>query len=193
MSEPEESCRRGDAECLDTLKLSNLDGLLMEDMRRHAAFNRPLLSKAVRHNAEVVEGTGDLARLRRENAELRARVEELERTLLAASGKAPAADTEFELGAWTTKDYEMLLKEKSEIIRTLNMQIHELQRTLGAAPQPPATGPNELGTMSRRHLVEDKEALILLMRQMHRAMSKDQAEISRQRDQIERLRQELNQ
>jgi hypothetical protein len=182
MSKPEDinGGSAPEGEFVDTLKLSNIDGLVMEDMRRHAAINRAPLSKAARYGAKVAERTGDLARTEQENVALQARVEELEQALRTASGPVRQADTEFDVGAWTAKDYEGLLQEKSAIIRTLQEQILVLELGSGKGNR------EQCGSRA-----DDQQALVLLMRQMHRSMSKDQAEIARQRDEIERLHREL--
>jgi hypothetical protein len=176
MSEPRET-HNGDGECLDTMTLSDLDRLAIEDMRRHAAMNRSPMAKGACRSAET--STHNVARLEQQNAELHARVEELE----AASKPKATPETEFDMEPWTAKDYEDLLHEKTEIIRSLQMQLqtHDLQDGVGTLRRP-ATGDTK-----------DKEALVLVVRQMHRAMTKDQAEISRLHGEIARLRQQLSQ
>ena len=58
--------------------------------------------------------------LRGENAELRARLEELEQAL-------QTPESSEETWAERQKEYEALLEEKSEVIRSLHMKIQELQ------------------------------------------------------------------
>jgi hypothetical protein len=178
-------------EFLDTLKLSNLDRLAIEDMRRHAAFNRPL---GMPTRPSVAETVADPARLARENAELRDRVEQLERSSQTAPAQARQPDTDPDLGPWSANDYENLLQEKSAIIRALQMQIEELQNGAGASPK--AMVPADMHTIKEQqaeHVSQfgDTQALIARITQTERAASKDQAEISRLRDEIERLHEEL--
>ncbi len=82
------------------------------------------------------------------------------------------------------------------MIRSFHLKIQQLQEAGGSAA---AEG---LGTDSqriqlelqeqRRQLEEDEESLMSQMRQMEVAMSKDRAELARQRNEIQRLHSELN-
>src|SRR5262249_2180220 len=133
------------------------------------------------------EEPDELARLRAENGQLRARVEELEQALQAGS---PGQ----ELWLERQKEYETLLEEKSEVIRGLHLKIQE-QGDGGGARAPAAAdggeGDGEVQSLKkqleeqRRQLEEDEEALMQQMRQMEMAMSKDRAELARQRSEIQ--------
>src|SRR5437867_3272521 len=102
------------------MELENVDDRLHAEMQRLAAINQELLG-AVRSDSKDSFGELDgLALLRRENAELRARVEELEQALQAS---APAED------GWAErqKEYESLVEEKSEVIRSLHLKLQQLE------------------------------------------------------------------
>jgi chromosome segregation ATPase len=175
----------------DELELLNADDRLQEEMQRLAAINKELLgqvSPAAQEAFHLPEEPDELAHLRAENAELRARVEELEHALQAS---APEEDT------WSErqKEYEALVEEKSEVIRALHMKMQQLQE--GGATAPPTDSSDiqrlkkELAEQ-RRKLEEDEEAVMQQMRQMEMAMSKDRAELARQRNEVQRLHNELN-
>jgi hypothetical protein len=102
------------------------------------------------------------------------------------------------------KEYESLLEEKSEVIRTLHMKIQELQEA-AAAPRPKPAAPaaavpkeEELIRLKqeledqRRQVTEDEETLMAQMRQMEMSLSKDRAELARQRQELIRLQAEVN-
>jgi hypothetical protein len=95
------------------------------------------------------------------------------------------------------KEYEMLLEEKSEVIRSLHLKLQEMQ-DMGAAP---AASPATLGDVEklkkelegqRRQLEEDEAVVTQQLREMEMAMSKDRAELARQRNEIQRLHNDLN-
>jgi myosin heavy subunit len=176
------------------LDLLNIDDRLQEEMQRLAAINAELLGTP-RPAAEEgppgsrsVDDVKELADLRRENAELRARVEELEQVL-----QAPVPGEV----AWEErqKEYEALLEEKSEVIRELHLKVQELQEG-GSTASPTDRG--DIARMKkdmeeqRRQLEDDEEALMQQMRQMEMAMSKDRAELARQRNEIQHLHNQLN-
>jgi DNA repair exonuclease SbcCD ATPase subunit len=186
------------------MDLLQVDDRLQEEMRRLAAINQELLGNArpERSGALGLPGeTDELTALRADNAALRARVEELEQALQAA---APAGTP----WAEQQKDYEALLEEKSEVIRSLHLKVQQLQEGGGAsAPAAPAASAasaalaadtSEIDPLKkqmadqRRQLEEDEQALMQQMRQMEMAMSKDRAELARQRNEIQRLHNELN-
>jgi chromosome segregation ATPase len=147
---------------------------------------------------EPVSADDELTLLRKENAELRAKVEELEQHIQAA----------LDLDAtWSErqKEYEVLLEEKSEVIRGLHQKIQELQEGGAVATsskeggeQPASVSDAELLPLKeklereRAQLREDEEALMEQMRGMELTMSRDRAELARQRTELQRLQQELN-
>lgn len=173
-------------------ELPGVDARLQEEMQRLAAINQELLgqSRAEAAPAPKAEDTDEPAKLRQENAELRGRIVELEKAL-GAGGELSWADQQ--------KEYEALLEEKSEVIRSLHLKIQELgQQQAPAAAEQAAGGAVDEGKTSkevadlRRQLEEDEEALMQQMRQMEMAMSKDRAELARQRNEIQRMHNELN-
>jgi chromosome segregation ATPase len=134
-----------------------------------------------------------LLRLGIENAELKARVAELEQ------GLAPRESEE----GWTERqrEYEALLEEKSEVIRTLHLKIQELQELQESArrapdePLPPEEVLYQLKKEldeQRRQLQEDEESVMAQMRQMELSLSRDRAELARQRQEVQRIQADLN-
>ncbi len=129
-----------------------------------------------------------------ENAELRTHVEELERLLAAANGNEGWAERQ--------REYENLLDEKSEVIRTLHYRIQELeaQSAAGAATTLTEDLPDAENLLrlkrdleeQRLQLQEDEDAMTEQMRQMELALSRDRAELARQRLEIQRLQADLN-
>ena len=151
------------------------DSLLREELERLAAAQRELLE--TKPDIEIADAV-DLASLRAENAELRAKLHEFDQ-------------------AWgeRQKEYENLLEEKSEVIRNLHLKIQELQELGGLAP---ATGDQEDPAQVRRQLEadrrqirEDEEALMVQMSQMEMSMSRERAELARQRTELQRLKADL--
>lgn len=133
----------------------------------------------------------EVIRLLSENAELRAQLE----ALIRAEQSWVAQQQE----------YESLLEEKSEVIRTLHQKLQELESRPAAAPLIPRE--EELLALSdelerercqlqqeRRQLEEelmqlkeDEEALMKQMREMEVQMSRERAELARQRNELQRL------
>ena len=99
------------------------------------------------------------------------------------------------------QEYEKLLEEKSEVIRTLHLRLQEQPASSGHAP---SSCPGKIvGGQAeeilrlkreleehRLQLQEDEEAMMLQMRQMEMAMAKDRAEMARQRCEIQRMQAE---
>jgi chromosome segregation ATPase len=174
-------------------ELLKVDDLLQKEMQRLAQINQQLLGKVgpdSKESLEFSDESDELTHLRQENAELRARVEELEQAIQAE----PPVEKEW---AEQQKEYEALLEEKSEVIRTLHLKMQELQEC--GSPQGSSNVSNaEVERLKqemaeqRRQLEEDEESLMQQMRQMEMAMSKDRAELSRQRNEVQRLHNELN-
>jgi hypothetical protein len=145
------------------------------------------------------EGADDASRLRLENSGLRQRLEEVEALLLERGASADWAERQ--------REYEALLEEKSEVIRSLHLKLAELRE----APPPPAPAPDpepgadgltaadrqELLSLKREleqeraQLAQDEEALMQQMRVMEMAMSRERAELARQRTEIQRLHADL--
>ncbi len=141
--------------------------------------------------------------LRVENAQLRTRVAELEQIVEATTEQA------HQIGAEQQKEFEALLEEKSEVIRTLYQQLQELreQPAPEANSAPPGHGGDaspDIATLQQellvlkeeleerqRQLEADEAALMDQMRQMEIAMSRDRVEMARQRTELQRLHQDL--
>jgi chromosome segregation ATPase len=170
--------------------LFGVDARLHEEMQRLAAINQELLGQTTPESpvAYNPEESGELARLRKENADLRAQVAELEQAL-GSSNDSTWADQQ--------KEYEALLEEKSEVIRSLHLKIQELGERQAPTVEE-ETADIDVNKMKkemaelRRQLEEDEESLMQQMRQMEMAMSKDRAELARQRSEIQRLHNEVN-
>jgi hypothetical protein len=138
--------------------------------------------------------------LRAENLQLRIRLKDVERLLQADS------DRREESWAEQRKEYEMLLEEKSDVIRSQHQQLQELREQFpssqGTAKPAAADSANdalrqELMAIQeeleeqRRQIDEDERAVRDQARQMEIAMSKERVEIARQRGELQRMHQEL--
>jgi hypothetical protein len=133
----------------------------------------------VSENDQVDGRAADVQQLRKENSELKARVEEMEHAWLDSQ-----------------REYENLLEEKSEVIRSLHQKIQELQ---SSGPLPTETGQQDelLGIQKeleadRERLQQDEESLMVQMRAMELSMAKERAELARQRTELGRLQAEFN-
>lgn len=194
MSSPQATCEASvnNPASAGEFDLPGVDARLQEEMQRLAAINQELLgqSHAEAPPTHKADGTDEAAQLRKENAELRGQIAELQKAI-GATGELSWADQQ--------KEYEALLEEKSEVIRSLHLKIQELgqQQAPAAAEQASGGAVDESKTSKevadlRRQLEEDEEALMQQMRQMEMAMSKDRAELARQRNEIQRMHNELN-
>jgi hypothetical protein len=181
------------------------DDEVRQEMERLTAENQHLLAQAHASGQDHAEGdSAELEQLRRENAELRRRVDALETALL----ERPESEEDW---VERQKEYEALLEEKSEVIRGLHQKIQELREASAAsaasfAPaasaepreQPIDPAAHEDFLLMKRRLEEDRaqleqdeEALEAQMRQMEMAMAKERAEMARQRSELQRLHNEL--
>jgi len=177
-------------------ELHNLDNF-DEELQRLSAASRELL-ESFRGTAalpdEAPPETDEVALLRLENAELRGRVEELEHALLGSGAEGDA-------WAERQREYEALLEEKSEVIRTLHQKVRELQDR--PAPRPASAAHIEVPDgdallrlkeeldEQRRQLQEDEEAMTSQLRDMEMALSRDRADLARQRQELTRLKADL--
>jgi hypothetical protein len=178
-------------------------------MSRLSAENRELLATLGEtlgsESAPQEEGEAD--RLRAENAELRRLIAEMEQVFGADQGEPAKAWADKE------KEYDSLLEEKSEVIRSLHLKIQELQEQLNQSGRRSAPLPNEEELQAvcdelereraqleverreiqheRSQLQEDEEALMKQMREMEMAMSRDRAELARQRNDLQRLHNDI--
>jgi myosin heavy subunit len=179
-------------------------GELEAEMNRLSAINAELMSGL--HDEEPSTEAGEdptpslvsleLEILRMENAEFKARIEELE---------AAAANNE----SWSEqqREYEMLLEEKSEIIRSLHLRMQEMQESVNFADNvpPPSPGNSSIGVgqaeeilrlkreleEQRRQIEQDENDMMVQMRQMEMQMAKERAEMARHRQEIQRLQADL--
>lgn len=202
-----------------------LDDKLRNEMKRLAEVNTELLGKlnsdpevqlpevplpeVVRPEVSLFPVSSGLSEkeqnnedlLLEENARLRRRLAETEQLLEQAVAHEES---------WLDRqrEYEALLDEKSEVIRSLHLKVKDLQEksapaatlassTAMAAPGQPLEDPvlrrmKEELEEERRQLKQDEESLMEQMRQMEMAMSRDRAELARQRNDMQRLQAELN-
>jgi hypothetical protein len=133
-----------------------------------------------------------------ENAALKAHVQELE-----AASSAPDEEVWLE----RMREYEMLLEEKSEVIRSLHQKIQEAQESVLGGDSGPASSAHVSGTGlgqaeeilrlkremedQRRQLEQDEEDMMGQMRQMEMTMAKERADMARQRQEVQRLQADL--
>jgi chromosome segregation ATPase len=185
------------------------DRFLLEEMTRLSEANNNLLNtlSAARQSKDLPDAARELESLRAENEELRRTVAELEH--LVESGPSSEAD------GWPEreKEYESLLEEKSEIIRSLHLKIQELQESQAQVPARPPAPPNEEELQAvcdelereraqldlerreiqeeRAQLQDDEESLMKQMREMEMSMSRERAELARQRNDLQRLHNDI--
>ena len=150
-----------------------------------------------------------LLSLQKENERLQERVEELEHIVEMTTNQSD------EIWQEQQREYEAMLEEKSEIIRSLYQKIQKYKDKYAAAKSamaeheeissqmPDISGDNplairqELAAMrdqierDRMQLREDEHALEEQMRQMEISMSKERVELARQKNEIQRMYQEL--
>lgn len=151
---------------------------LRQEMSRLMAANKELLSGMGAEPTAL--DSAELQRLRTENAELRACLDEMEH-------------------AWQERqqEYESLLEEKSEVIRGLHLKLQEGKEPAVSRPADPGAL-DEVARLKkeleeqRRQLQEDEEALMEQMREMELAMSRERAEMARQRNEMQRLQADLS-
>ncbi len=156
----------------------------------------------------------EFERLSQENEELRGIVTEL-RGLLDEQQSSGGNQNNDE----TVREYESMLEEKSEIIRTLHVRIQELEHEVGpggggggdAGEQMPAGDRDELAALSdeldrercqleqerrqleddRHQLREDEDSMMRQMKEMELQMARERAELARQRNELQRLHAEI--
>lgn len=160
-----------------------------DPLRRSLRGNH--LSAPVEHEVmQVTEpvDSEEMAHLRAENAELRARLEEMDQ-LFQACNQGEESWLERQ------REYEALLEEKSEVIRDLHHKIQELQegggRRCDVAEQDELMELKQQLEKERQQLQEDEDALMDQMREMELSMSRERAEMARQRNELQRLQTDL--
>lgn len=194
------------------LDLWGMDDPLQKELKELAARNRALLHPGretleptelpleTGKESEAANGVAaeEVGQLRRENEALRLRVAELEQLLENASSQAE------EMWAEQQREYEALLEEKSEVIRSLHLKIQQLkeeasQARSGGSVEDSATTEalrQEVQQLrqqlerQQRQIEEDEEALHEQMKQMELAMSRERVEMARQRAELQRMYQE---
>jgi hypothetical protein len=141
----------------------------------------------------------EVALLRLENAELKARLQELE-AIHSGQGE--------QIWRERQREYEMLLEEKSDVIRNLHQKMQEMQESaIGGCVSPAASSASVSGTRlgqaeeilrlkremedQRRQLEQDEEEMMGQMRQMELTMARERAEMARQRQEMQRLQNDL--
>jgi hypothetical protein len=190
----------------DPLALDDLE----EELKRLSAVNEQLLEEFQQTDVEpssAVElatphaDADELKLLRQENAALKARLQELE-ALGAGQGE--------ELWLERQREYEVLVEEKSEVIRGLHQKIQEAQQAQESAigvESAPAGGASCSGTrlgqaeeilrlkreleQQRRQLEQDEQDMMAQMRQMEMTMAKERAGLARQQQEVQRLQADL--
>jgi hypothetical protein len=190
----------------DLLALNDLE----EELQRLSAVNEQLLQEFQQTDVKTTSAVElatphadaeELARLCLENATLKVRVQELE-ALGAGQGE--------ELWLERQREYEVLLEEKSEVIRSLHQKIQETQQAQESAiggESAPASGASCSGTRlgqaeeilrlkreleeQRRQLEEDEQDMMAQMRQMEMTMAKERAGLARQQQEVQRLQADL--
>lgn len=154
------------------------------ELQQLTATQRELLQE-LRSDGGINLDAEELPRLRKENEELRARVEQLERML-----REPPTNGD----AWVQRqnEYEKLLDEKSDLIRSLHLKTQ--QSPQGSSGQAPAAAASDEGGQQQRNdlqaqreqLDEDEASLMQQIRSMEMALAKDRAELARQRTELQR-------
>jgi uncharacterized protein with PIN domain len=185
----------------DSYDLIDID----DELKRLSAATQELLGQFREPGAEmpapapVIIDPDEFELLRMENDDLKARIQELE---TAASGKGEQIWRERQ------KEYESLLEEKSEVIRTLHLKLQEIQESvnIGEAPvsePPPSISASRIGQAEeilrlkreleeqRQQLQQDEEDMMSQMRQMEMVMARERAEMARQRQEVQRLQADL--
>lgn len=188
--------------------IAGLDGGdLGEELARLQAENEELRNQVDElRRAGPPAGQGEeSARLQEENEQLRRQLDEVQQHLATSSQGEEA-------WAGRQKEYEELLEQKSEVIRTLHQQIEELRNQ----PPPPAEVPapahraaadiseDDLHAMAeelererqeleeaRRQLEDDERSMMQQMRDMEMQMSRERAELARQRNELQRLHSDI--
>lgn len=181
----------------ESFELSELES----ELKRLSAVNEQLLSglhePGDTADASPLSQNDEVELLRLENAELKARLQELE--------AVPQGSSE-EFWQERQREYEMLLEEKSEVIRGLHQRIHELQESRSSPKEPgapaetvalPTGQAEEILRLKReiedqrKQLRQDEEDMMAQLRQMELTMARERAEMARQRQEIQRLQSEL--
>ena len=143
--------------------------------------------------------SAEMDRLAAENAQLRSIIAELRDQLEAGGQQEDVGWAERQM------EYESLLEEKSELIRSLHLKVQELEQRAPATPPTPKEEEliklNEELERERcqleqerreleedlRQFKEDEQMMIKQMREMEVQMARERAELARQRTDTQRL------
>ncbi|MEI7685606.1 MAG: hypothetical protein WCL32_11315 [Planctomycetota bacterium] len=131
----------------------------------------------------------DLAKYKKEADQLKKENELLRKKLIELDAKL-RADVPT---AWKEqqREFDQILDEKTETIRSLHMQVQELQEALRGGPTGMTTEQldqrqDELARLEQR-LLADEEALNRQAREMEMSMAKERADLARQRAEMQRF------
>jgi type I site-specific restriction endonuclease len=172
----------------------NLDSI-KDELRRLSAANQELLESFSGREAAAARTvrsspTETIDRLTQENAELKRRIVDLEGEL---ANLAPESWTEQQREQ--QRNFEQLLDEKSEIIRTLNHKLQSLTESgnFGGNDYEQEKLQALAADLQARdeQLRADEEAMQMQVREMEMRMSRERAELARQKAQIDRLHSDL--
>ena len=176
-----------------------------EELKRLSAANDELLAElhadeeedlSITHPTHDLLSDGEaLAMLRGENAELKASIRKLEASAHAEASQGGDVWVERQ------REYEMLLEEKSEVIRALHQKMHDLQEIPSQRESAPSSGgvrqAEEILGLKREmedqrlRLEQDEEEMMDQMRKMEMTMARERAEMARQRQEMSRLQADL--
>lgn len=146
-------------------------------------------------------------RLLNENLELRGIIADLQQELEAAHSKSEHEWTERQ------KEYENLLDEKTDTIRSLHLKLQEYQELHEKLQRPPTPKEEELLAMSedlerercqlqqerrevdeeKRQLKEENDSSMEDARRMEMQMARERADLARQKNELQRLNEEIRQ
>lgn len=155
------------------------------ELQQISATQRALIEELRSDGVINLDVEEELTRLRQENGNLRTRLDQLERKTRTGP---PTED------AWAERqtEYEKLLDEKSEIIRTLHLQVQEQRAATSTGAAAVVVHDAEVERQrqeleeQRRQLAEDEANMMQQMRAMELALAKDRADLARQRTELQR-------
>lgn len=138
----------------------------------------------------------DLAKYKKESDQIRKEADQLKKENELLRKKLIELDAKIKADvptAWKEqqREFDQILEEKTETIRTLHMQLHEAQEALRGGPTGPT--PEQLEQRQEKlaqieqRLLADEEALNRQAREMEMSMAKERAELARQRAELQRL------
>jgi chromosome segregation ATPase len=180
----------GDLEA-ELQRLAAVTHQLFEDIEGHDQRLAPDENEVEQGN---LQEAGELQTLRQENAELRDRLQKLEADV--AASRTPSDEGWLE----RQREYEMLLEEKSEVIRGLHQKMQDLQDAGAGNGSDRNTGAGQADEIQllrqemeeqRQQLEQDQNDVMAQLRQSELMMAKERAEMARQRQELARLQSDL--